>query len=80
MRDLKKSQQLFFRFKPSCGKTHKSISILYDYPDPFARFILDMANALPIFKELTDSEKTSISNRSTKMFTLSTIYQAKQHC
>jgi DNA sulfur modification protein DndB len=38
--------------------------------------VLDLADTLPIFKGITELEKTSISNRSTKMFTLSSIYQA----
>ena len=53
----------------------KSISILYDSREKFAQYVLDMSNTLPIFKDLTEFEKTSISNRSRKMFTLSTIYQ-----
>ncbi len=75
---LKRSQQIFSDLNRHAVRPTKSISILYDYRDPFARFILDMSNTIPLFKGFTDLEKTSISNRSTKMFTLSTIYQATE--
>ena len=34
---------------------------------------------VPVFTDLTEKEKTSISNRSTKLFTLSGIYQATKN-
>lgn len=73
---LKRSQQMFSDLNRHAIRPTKSISILYDYRDPFARAVLEMANTLPIFKDLTELEKTSLSNRSMKMFTLSAIYQS----
>ena len=73
---LKRSQQMFSDLNRHAVQPTKSISILYDSRETFAQFIRDMSHALPIFKDLTEVEKTSISNRSKKMFTLSTIYQA----
>ena len=73
---LKRSQQMFSDLNRHAVRPTKSISILYDSREAFAQSILEMSNSLPIFKDLTDFEKTSISNRSRKMFTLSTIYQA----
>jgi len=75
---LKRSQQMFSDLNRHAVRPTKSINILYDSRDPFAKFVLNMANSLPIFEGLTDLEKTSISNRSGKMFTLSIIYQATQ--
>lgn len=72
---LKRSQQMFSDLNRHAVRPAKSISILYDYRDTFARAVLIMVNTLPIFKDLTDLEKTSISNRSNKLFTLSTVYQ-----
>ncbi|MDO9325829.1 MAG: DNA sulfur modification protein DndB [Methanoregula sp.] len=72
---LKRSQQMFSDLNRHAVRPAKSISILYDYRDTFARAILTMVNTLPIFKDLTDLEKTSISNRSNKLFTLSSVYQ-----
>jgi len=73
---LKRSQQMFSDLNRHAVRPTKSISILYDSRETFAQRVLEMSNTLPIFKDLTDFEKTSISNRSRKMFTLSTIYQA----
>lgn len=75
---LKRSQQMFSDLNRHAVRPTKSINILYDSRDPFAKFVLNMANSIPIFEGLTDLEKTSISNRSGKMFTLSIIYQATQ--
>jgi len=72
---LKRSQQMFSDLNRHAVRPTKSISILYDYRETFAQAVRDMSTTLPIFKDLTDLEKTSISNRSRKMFTLSTIYQ-----
>ena len=72
---LKRSQQMFSDLNRHAVRPTKSISILYDSRETFAQSVRDMANSLPIFKDLTEFEKTSISNRSRKMFTLSTIYQ-----
>jgi len=73
---LKRSQQMFSDLNRHAVRPTKSISILYDSRETFAQSVRDMSNTLPIFKDLTEMEKTSISNRSRKMFTLSTIYQA----
>lgn len=72
---LKRSQQMFSDLNRHAVRPTKSISILYDSRDAFAQSIREMVTTLPIFKDLTDFEKTSISNRSRKMFTLSIIYQ-----
>ena len=73
---LKKSQQMFADLNKHAVPPTKSLGILYDSRDPFARLAVDLAASVPIFKGLTDFEKTTISNRSIKMFTLSSIYQA----
>jgi DNA sulfur modification protein DndB len=73
---LKKSQQMFADLNKHAVPPTKSLGILYDSRDPFARLAVDLAGSVPIFKGLTDFEKTTISNRSIKMFTLSSIYQA----
>ncbi len=73
---LKRSQQMFSDLNRHAIRPTKSISILYDSRDEFAQSIRILAQSIPIFKDLTELEKTTISNRSRKMFTLSSIYQA----
>jgi DNA sulfur modification protein DndB len=73
---LKKSQQMFADLNKNAVPPTKSLGILYDSRDPLARLAVKLADSVPIFKGLTDFEKTTISNRSIKLFTLSSIYQA----
>jgi DNA sulfur modification protein DndB len=73
---LKRSQQMFADLNKHAIPPTKSLGILYDARDPLARLATELADSVPIFKGLTDYEKTTISNRSIKLFTLSSIYQA----
>ena len=73
---LKRSQQMFADLNKHAVRPTKSLGILYDNRDPFARLALFLADSVPLFKGFTEFEKTTISNRSIKMFTLSSIYQA----
>lgn len=75
---LDRSQQIFADLNKHAVRPTKSIGILYDQRDPFARLAVKLTNNVPIFKGLTETEKTTISNRSTKLFTLSAVYQATQ--
>lgn len=75
---LKRSQQTFADLNKHAVRPTKSIGILYDHRDPFARMSVELINNTPIFKGLTETEKTTVSNRSTKLFTLSAVYQATQ--
>jgi DNA sulfur modification protein DndB len=73
---LHRSQQLFADLNKHAVRPTKSLGILYDHRDPMARLCLQLVAQLDLFKGLTETEKTSISNRSRKLFTLSAIYQA----
>ena len=73
---LKRSQQLFADLNKHAIRPTKSIGILYDYRDPLSCLVRDLIDRIPLFKDFTEKEKTTISNRSTKLFTMSGIYQA----
>ncbi len=75
---LERSQQIFADLNKHAVRPTRSIGILYDKRDPMARLALDLIEVVPIFRDFTETEKTTISNRSTKIFTLSAIYQATQ--
>lgn len=75
---LKRSQQMFSDLNRYSSKPSGSLNILYDHRDNFAKFVLEIIIDIPIFKENIDYEKTSISNRSKKLFTLSSIYRANK--
>lgn len=71
---LERCQQMFADLNRHAIRPTKSLGILYDYRDEFSRLALDVVDGVPLFKAYTDLEKTTISNRSTKAFTLNAIY------
>jgi DNA sulfur modification protein DndB len=73
---LRRSQQMFADLNKHAIRPTRSLGILYDHKEPFAVMVREMVDRVPLFAGLTELEKTSISNRSPKLFTLSTIYQA----
>lgn len=73
---LERSQQMFADLNKHAVRPTKSIGILYDKRDPLAQIAYTLSQRVPVFHGLTETEKTTISNRSTKLFTLSAIYQA----
>lgn len=75
---LKKSQQMFADLNQHAVRPTKSLGILYDHRDPFSRFMIRLLYNVPMFKDRVELEKISISNRSLKFFTLSTVYQANR--
>jgi len=75
---LERSQQMFSDLNRYASKPSGSLNILYDHRDDFAKFVLDIIKDIPVFKDSIDYEKTSISNRSRKLFTLSSIYRANK--
>ena len=76
--DLARCQQMFADLNRHAAKPTKSLSILYDHRDPLAKLVRQLIREVPIFEDLTELEKTSISNRSKNLFTLNSIYQATQ--
>ena len=78
-RGLKRSQQMFADLNKHAVKPTKSLGLLYDHRDTFARFIVNLANDVEIFCNRTEMEKTNISNRSTNFFTLNGIADATKH-
>lgn len=75
---LKRSQQMFADLNKHAIRPSDSLSTLYDQRDPsseLARYVSMMVNG---FKGLTEMERSSISNRSTKLFTLSSIKHASR--
>ena len=75
-RGLLRSQQMFADLNIHAVRPTKSIKLLYNHRDALARLSREVAHAIPLFRDFTDYETTSISNRSLKFFTLSTLHQA----
>lgn len=75
---LRRSQQMFADLNKHAVRPSRSIGVLYDHRDEMASLARTLVEQVPIFKNRTEMEKTSISNRSTKIFTLSSVYQATE--
>ena len=73
---LVRSQQMFSDLNKNAVKPTKSLSILYDHRDEFAKFVVAISSELEIFSGRVELEKTAISNRSIKFFTLNGIADA----
>ena len=73
---LGRCQQMFADLNKHAVRPTKSLSILYDHRDEMAALAVELANTVPVFKGLTEMEKTTISHRSTSLFTLNAIFLA----
>lgn len=75
---LKRSQQMFADLNKYAVRPSYSLSTLYDHRDPASELARFLASACTTFRGLTEMEKSTISNRSTKLFTLSSIKHANR--
>lgn len=73
---LKRSQQMFADLNKHAVRPSRSLGVLYDHRDPLAGLARELAGTVPAFIDMIEVGKTSISNRSKKLFTLSALYQA----
>lgn len=75
---LKHSQQMFADLNKHAVRPSQSLGVLYEHREPTAELARYVMLNVPVFRDLTEKEKTTISNRSPKLFTLSIIYQGTQ--
>tara|TARA_R110002094_G_scaffold42357_8_gene54666 strand:- start:10356 stop:11441 length:1086 start_codon:yes stop_codon:yes gene_type:complete len=73
---LTRSQQMFADLNKHAVRPSDSISTLYDVRNSISELGRHMQKHVHVFSRLTELEKSSISNRSTKLFTLSAIKNA----
>jgi DNA sulfur modification protein DndB len=73
---LERSQQMFADLNRYAIRPTQSLNILYDHRDPSSKLARDLTRSVSIFSGLTETDKSTISNRSTKLFTLSAIHRA----
>ena len=73
---LKRSQQMFADLNKHALRPTMSLGILYNHRDPLARLCKKIVDQVPVFVGRIDLERSSISNRSHELFTLSSLYQA----
>lgn len=75
---LGRSQQMFTDLNKNAVRPSSSLTTEYDRRNEIADMARYVRDSVVIFSRLTDSEKSSISNRSTKLFTLSSIRNASK--
>jgi DNA sulfur modification protein DndB len=73
---LERSQQMFADLNRHAIRPSTSLGVLYDHRDEGARLTKLALLKLPLFKDLTEMERSTLSARSRKLFTLSALYTA----
>lgn len=76
---LKRSQQMFSDLNKHALRPTMSLAILYNHREKLSRLTKKIADQVPVFIDRIELEKSSLSNRSLKLFTLSSLYQATKY-
>lgn len=77
-RGLERSQQMFSDLNMNAVRPSNSLNILYDKRDPLAALSVEVFRQVPFFNRFLELEKKSLSNRTTKLYTLSSLQQAHE--
>lgn len=77
-RGLERSQQMFADLNMNAVRPSNSLNILYDKRDPLAGLSVEVFRQVPFFNRFLELEKKSLSNRTTKIYTLSSLQQAHE--
>jgi len=75
-RGLERCQQMFADLNRYAIRPAKSLGILYDHRDDMAQLTRLVVFKSEVFRGIVEMEKSSLSLRSRKLFTLSAIYSA----
>jgi DNA sulfur modification protein DndB len=73
---LEQAQQMFADLNRHVVRATHSIGVLYDHRDEEAQLTRSMVQQVEIFRKLTDFERSSLAERSGKLFTLSSLHGA----
>ncbi len=76
MEDLDRLQQMFSDLNRFAHKTSKSLDILYDHRDNLSTLIKELEEQVYVFQGMLEKERMSIGVRSTKLLTMSALYDA----
>lgn len=75
---LARCQQMFADLNRYAIRPARSISVLYDHRDEMSALTRLVVFRLPLLRDLTETERTNLSARSRKLFTLSALYTANK--
>ncbi|MBZ0235623.1 MAG: DNA sulfur modification protein DndB [Deltaproteobacteria bacterium] len=73
---LKRCQQMFADLNRNAIRPSKSLGVLYDHRDDLAQIVRSVTIGVPLFKDLVEMERSTLSLRSRRLFTLSALYGA----
>lgn len=73
---LNRCQQMFADLNRHAVRPSKSLGVLYDHRDDRAKLAKLVVLRSPIFRDVVEMERSTLSVRSRKLFTLSAIYSA----
>jgi DNA sulfur modification protein DndB len=73
---LKRCQQMFADLNRYAIRPSRSLGVLYDHRDDCAQLTRLIVAKSPFFHDIVEMEKTNLSPRSRKLFTLSSLYSA----
>lgn len=73
---LERCQQMFADLNRHAIRPSKSIGVLYDYREDMAKLAKLVVFRSPVFRDVVEMERSTLSVRSRKLFTLSAIYHA----
>jgi len=77
-RGLERCQQLFADLNRYAIRPTRSLSLLYDHRDELAQLVRTVMLRSDMFRDLLEMEKSTLSKRSRKLFTLSALYGATE--
>ena len=77
-RGLERSQQMFADLNRYAVRPSTSIGVLYDHRDPHASIARAAVGASPLLRDVVEMERSTLSPRSRKLFTLSAIFTASR--
>lgn len=73
---LERCQQMFADLNRHAVRPSTSLGVLYDHRDDAARSMKLAVFKVPLFRDLTEVERSTLSERSRKLFTLSALFSA----
>ena len=77
-RGLKRSQQMFADLNKNAVRPSGSLNVLFDHRNPLSRLSAKVFAEVPFFQRYLELERTTLSNRTTKLYTLSSLNQAHE--
>jgi DNA sulfur modification protein DndB len=73
---LERCQQMFADLNRHAIRPSTSLGVLYDHREDGAKVVKHSVLKLPLYRDLTEMERSTLSARSRKLFTLSALYTA----